>query len=359
MARLGSTNIDCRQDGAALDPTLGPRELSLQRHHRRHRAGRRAADRRRQSAPGSAGAQRAHPQALARRQPPDRRDRRAGRSHLSTTTISAPGRRRWPTLPRAHELRPTLQKAEQPLVIVGQGALARPDGAAVAGARGEGRASRSARSRTAGTAFRVLHTAASRVGALDLGFVPGEGGLTAAADGAGRRARCAVPARRRRDRGRARRLRRLYRHPWRPRRASRRRHPAGRGLYRRNPASTSTPKAACRWPARAAFPPGDAREDWAILRALSDVLGQQAALRLAARSCAQALFAAHPHLAAHRPDRAGRSRADIATLAARRRHARQGAVRLADRRISISPIRSRAPPPSWPSARRSPKASAR
>ena len=35
---------------------------------------------------------------------------------------------------------------------------------------------------------------------------------------------------------------------------------------------------------RAAFPPGEAREDWAILRALSDVLGQQAALRLARRA---------------------------------------------------------------------------
>ena len=33
---------------------------------------------------------------------------------------------------------------------------------------------------------------------------------------------------------------------------------------------------------RASFPPGDAREDWAILRALSDVL-ETAALRLAAR----------------------------------------------------------------------------
>ena len=46
---------------------------------------------------------------------------------------------------------------------------------------------------------------------------------------------------------------------------------------------------------RAAFPPGEAREDWAILRALSDVLGQKlpydslGALR-------QAMFAAHPHL---------------------------------------------------------------
>ncbi|MGA7182571.1 MAG: molybdopterin-dependent oxidoreductase, partial [Pseudolabrys sp.] len=46
---------------------------------------------------------------------------------------------------------------------------------------------------------------------------------------------------------------------------------------------------------RAAFPPGDAREDWAILRALSETLGQRlpydslGALR-------QALYAAHPHL---------------------------------------------------------------
>jgi len=50
---------------------------------------------------------------------------------------------------------------------------------------------------------------------------------------------------------------------------------------------------------RAAFPPGDAREDWAILRALSDALGAKlpydslAALR-------QTVFAAHPHL--HRVD---------------------------------------------------------
>src|SRR5205807_3221698 len=46
---------------------------------------------------------------------------------------------------------------------------------------------------------------------------------------------------------------------------------------------------------RAAFPPGDAREDWAILRALSDVVGH----KLPYDSLSQlrtALFAAHPHL---------------------------------------------------------------
>src|SRR5262249_1441029 len=65
--------------------------------------------------------------------------------------------------------------------------------------------------------------------------------------------------------------------------------------------------------ARAAFPPGDAREDWAILRALSDVVGHKlpydslAALRAA-------LFAAHPHL--QRVDAiASGSAADIEKLA--------------------------------------------
>jgi NADH-quinone oxidoreductase subunit G len=67
--------------------------------------------------------------------------------------------------------------------------------------------------------------------------------------------------------------------------------------------------------ARAAFPPGDAREDWAILRALSDVLGQ----KLSYDSLSQlraALFKAHPHLA--RVDQiAPGNPADIEKLASR------------------------------------------
>jgi NADH-quinone oxidoreductase subunit G len=46
---------------------------------------------------------------------------------------------------------------------------------------------------------------------------------------------------------------------------------------------------------RAAFAPGDAREDWAILRALSDVLGHKLPYDSAAQLRA-ALFKAHPHL---------------------------------------------------------------
>ena len=75
----------------------------------------------------------------------------------------------------------------------------------------------------------------------------GAGRQVGARDGEARRARCRVPARRRRDRHRARRVHGLHRHAWRSRRASRRRHPAGRGLHGKIRHSTSTPKAACRW----------------------------------------------------------------------------------------------------------------
>jgi NADH-quinone oxidoreductase subunit G len=47
--------------------------------------------------------------------------------------------------------------------------------------------------------------------------------------------------------------------------------------------------------ARAAFPPGEAREDWAILRALSEALGHTLPYDSLAQ-LRQALFAAHPHL---------------------------------------------------------------
>jgi NADH-quinone oxidoreductase subunit G len=66
--------------------------------------------------------------------------------------------------------------------------------------------------------------------------------------------------------------------------------------------------------ARASFPPGDAREDWAILRALSDVLGRKLPYDSLAQ-LRQALFQAHPHLA--RIDRIAPGQpADIQKLAA-------------------------------------------
>ena len=69
-----------------------------------------------------------------------------------------------------------LEAAEKPMIIVGMGALAREDGDAVLAAT---RAIAEKYGMVAGewNGFNVLHTAASRVGGLDLGFVPGEGGL--------------------------------------------------------------------------------------------------------------------------------------------------------------------------------------
>src|SRR4029077_506799 len=46
--------------------------------------------------------------------------------------------------------------------------------------------------------------------------------------------------------------------------------------------------------ARASYPRGEAREDWAILRALSDVLGRKLAYDSLAQ-LRQGVFKAHPH----------------------------------------------------------------
>ncbi|KRA65098.1 NADH dehydrogenase [Caulobacter sp. Root655] len=71
-----------------------------------------------------------------------------------------------------------LKNAQRPAIIVGQGALTRADGAAVLKA-----AAAVAKTfnvvREGWNGWNVLHTAAARVAGLDLGFTPGEGGLTA------------------------------------------------------------------------------------------------------------------------------------------------------------------------------------
>ena len=75
----------------------------------------------------------------------------------------------------SHEQAKLLENAERAMIIVGQAALSRSDGGAVL------RLAREAAERygmiTEGwNGFNVLHTAASRVGGLDLGLVPGRGG---------------------------------------------------------------------------------------------------------------------------------------------------------------------------------------
>ena len=73
-------------------------------------------------------------------------------------------------------------KSAQPigklLVLIGQGALARPDGGALLSLAAQA-AQKLGGASAEWNGFSVLHTAAARVGALDLGFTPAPGGLDA------------------------------------------------------------------------------------------------------------------------------------------------------------------------------------
>jgi NADH-quinone oxidoreductase subunit G len=67
-----------------------------------------------------------------------------------------------------------LRNAKNPMIVIGQGALARPDGSRVLGAA-KSIAESCGLIREDWNGFNVLHQAAARVGGLDLGFVPGPG----------------------------------------------------------------------------------------------------------------------------------------------------------------------------------------
>ena len=175
----------------------------------------------------------------------------------------------------SHPFAATLKAADRPMLIVGQSALARPDGSAVlAAARDVADASGMVQADWNG--FNVLHDAAARVAALDLGFVPGGGGRDVAGILAGARAgeidvvyllgadeidmsalgeAFVVYQGSHGDAGA---------------------HRAdvilpGAAYTEKNGTYVNTEGRVQRG-ARALFPPGDAREDWAIIRALSERL---------------------------------------------------------------------------------------
>src|SRR5882757_9742217 len=177
--------------------------------------------------------------------------------------------------------------------LIGQGALTRPDGAAVLSAAAKAAVSVGALA-DGWNGFSVLHTAASRVGGLDIGFVPGEDGLTAEAMAQGgvdllfllgadeievEPGAFVIYIGTHGDRG-----------------AQRADVVLPGAAYTEKSGILVNTEGRVQMAGRAAFPPGDAREDWSILRALSDVLGH----KLPYDSLAQlraALFRAHPHLA--------------------------------------------------------------
>ncbi len=74
-----------------------------------------------------------------------------------------------------HSFAKTLKAAERPMIIIGQGALTRADGAAIL-ALAKKIADDTGMIAEGWNGFNVLHTAAARVAGLDLGLVPGDDG---------------------------------------------------------------------------------------------------------------------------------------------------------------------------------------
>ena len=190
-----------------------------------------------------------------------------------------------------HSFAEVLKGAERPIILVGSGAIARHDGAPVLSAAASLAVNVGA-IKDGWNGFAVLHDAASRVGALDIGFAAG--GLNIAemttfgtldvlfllgadeinapdgtfvvyigthGDRGAHRADVILPG----------------------------------AAYTEKQAIYVNTEGRVQMTNRASFPPGDAKEDWAIIRALSETLGKKlpydslTALR-------QAMFKAVPHL---------------------------------------------------------------
>ncbi|AGA64256.1 NADH-ubiquinone oxidoreductase chain G [Liberibacter crescens BT-1] len=270
MQALGSSNFDCRQDGAEIDPFLGRASYIFN--------------------PTIQGIEKAGAMLVIGCNP-----------RFEAAVFNARIRKRWRRgnfpigvigecfdlnyeyehlgfgsealnglLSGKHGFFEKLKRAEKPLIVVGQGALSGYKGFEVLA-----NAAKLAVSVGAVTdewnGFGVLHTAASRVGALDLGFVPSDLGLKATdmltkadvvfllgadelnfskktaftiyigshGDNGAQCADIILPG----------------------------------AAYTEKSGLWVNTEGRVQMGVRASFPPGDAREDWSILRALSDILG--------------------------------------------------------------------------------------
>jgi NADH-quinone oxidoreductase subunit G len=183
---------------------------------------------------------------------------------------------------------------EKPMFLIGQGALARDDGASILALAAKAAASLGV-IKDGWNGFGVLHTAAARVGGLDLGFVPGEGGLDAIAmsrPGAievifnlGADEIDIAPG-----------AFVIYQGTHGDRGAARADVILPGASYTEKSGLYVNTEGRVQLADRANFPPGDAREDWAILRALSDGLGVKLPFD-SLTGLRMKLYAAFPHFA--------------------------------------------------------------
>jgi NADH-quinone oxidoreductase subunit G len=199
----------------------------------------------------------------------------------------------------SHKFAAKLKKAKRPMIIIGMGALARADGAAMLG-----KARQIAESYGVVTkqwnGFNVLHNAAARVGGLDLGFVPARGGMDIAAMGKAAKG------------GKLDLLWLLGAdeidfEPFASSFVVYQGHHGDAGAHHADlvlPGAAYTEKdgiyvnteGRVQYASRAAFPPGDAREDWTIIRAVSGAVGKSIGFDTLAE-LREALCTDHPHFA--------------------------------------------------------------
>jgi NADH-quinone oxidoreductase subunit G len=172
-----------------------------------------------------------------------------------------------------HPFAEVLKSASKPMLILGQGALSREDGAAILELAKQ-IADKYGLVSADWNGFNVLHTAAARVGGLELGFVPGEGGMDTAAIVNGGAEVVYLLGADEIDTSKLSNSFVIYQG-----------HNGDAGAQCADvilPGAAYTEKdgiyvnteGRMQYGAKAVFAPGDAREDWTILRALSEVLGK-------------------------------------------------------------------------------------
>lgn len=177
-----------------------------------------------------------------------------------------------------HAFAHALKAAKRPMLILGMGALAREDGGAVLRLAGKiAEECGLIRPGDAWNGFNILHTAAARVGGLDLGFVPGDGGMDraailAAANTGGLDAlfllgcdELALPNSR---------AVKIYLGSHGERGAAEADIVLPGAAYSEKNAIWVNTEGRVQYGRRAVAPKGEAREDWAIIRALSARLGK-------------------------------------------------------------------------------------
>lgn len=174
---------------------------------------------------------------------------------------------------RDSEIAEALRNAGKPMIVIGEGILAREDGDAIlAAAHDYALEIQAIKDDWAG--FGVLHTAAGRVGALDAGFVPGEGGASTAAILSGGMETIVLLGADEVDLSNTGSAKIVYVGSHGDAGASKADIILPAAAYTEMVATYVNTEGRVQMTRRAVQPKGEAREGWAIFRALSDVVGK-------------------------------------------------------------------------------------